>query len=95
MLLLPLSAALSLSACASKPVLQPIPGPEVVRLVPAKVDPRLLACMDVEPADPASITSGLTAPEVVGRIGVEAERYKLAWKDCKRQIEAIRKQQAE
>lgn len=82
-----------LSACHSSPRIQTIPGPEIVRLVPADVDPRLLICMDVDPADPATLPDGLTAPEVVGRVGVEAERYKLAWKDCKRQLEAIRAQQ--
>lgn len=88
MRILPLLLALCLSACGSKVVT--IPGPEVVRLAPAKIDPRLLACMDVsDPKDPSEVKDGTPSAIIVGIIGVEAERYKLAWKSCRDNLAAI------
>ncbi|HEU4635421.1 MAG TPA: hypothetical protein VFS41_04540 [Edaphobacter sp.] len=90
--LLPLlSAALLLTGCANKVVT--IPGPEVVRLVPAKVDPRLLQCMDVTPPTPDAIPEGTSDPMVAAILGTWAQRYQMAWKDCRAKLKAIEETQ--
>jgi hypothetical protein len=79
---------LLLTGCAQKVVT--IPGPEVVRLVPAKVDPRLLSCMNVDPPDPDLIQEDTPPSKVAAILGVVAQRYKMAWESCRDQLEAIR-----
>jgi|GEM_PF-6814195 len=80
--------------CAQKVVT--IPGPEVVRLVPAKVDPRLLTCMDVEkPIPDIAIPEGTPDTMVAAILGVWMRRYNMAWLDCKETLDAIRKTQEE
>jgi hypothetical protein len=81
-------AALALTGCAGKVVT--IPGPEVVRLVPAKVDPRLLTCMNVDPPDPDLIQEDTPPSKIAAILGVVAQRYKMAWESCRDQLEAIR-----
>jgi hypothetical protein len=74
--------------CAQKVVT--IPGPEVVRLVPAKVDPRLLSCMNVDPPTADAIPEGTSDPMVAAILGMWAKRYQMAWQDCAAKLDAIR-----
>jgi len=66
-----------------------IPGPEVIRLVPAKTDHRLLHCMDVDAPSVDLIPVGMDPAMVAAVLGVVANRYELAWKDCKGKLKAI------
>ena len=87
-----LLCSLLLLGCAEKVVT--IPGPEVVRLVPAKVDSRLLQCMEVDPPTPDAIPEGTSDPMVAAILGTWAQRYSMAWKDCKAKLKAIEDSQA-
>jgi len=86
--LLPLlSAALLLQGCAEKIIT--IPGPEVVRLVPAKVDPRLLQCMAIDPPSLDLIPEDLPPAKVAAVLGVVMNRYKMGYDDCRAKLRAI------
>jgi hypothetical protein len=87
--LLPLlSAALLLQGCAEKVVT--IPGPEVVRLVQAKEDPRLLECMQIDLPSVDLIPEELPPEKVAAVLGVLMNRYKMGWEDCRAKLAAIR-----
>jgi hypothetical protein len=83
-----LCSLLLLTGCGNKVVT--IPGPEVVRLVPAKVDPRLLSCMNVDPPDPDLIQEDTPPSKVAAILGVALYRYKMGYDDCKAKLDAIR-----
>lgn len=89
-----LAAPLLGAATCTTPETITIPGPEVVRLVPAKVDPRLLQCMDVTPPTPDAIPEGTPDPMVAAILGTWARRYQMAWKDCRDNLKAIAETQA-
>lgn len=92
--LLPLlSAALLLQGCAEKVVT--IPGPEVVRLVPAKVDPRMLQCMTVDLPSVDLIPEDMSPAMVAAVLGVQMNRFKMGWEDCKAKLRAIEETQAQ
>lgn len=88
-----LAAPLLGAATCTTPKVVTIPGPEVVRVVPAKVDPRLLSCMDVTPPAPDAIPENTPDPMVAAILGTWAQRYKLAWQSCRNALEAIRETQ--
>jgi hypothetical protein len=83
-----LCSLLLLTGCGNKVVT--IPGPEVVRLVPAKVDPRLLSCMNVDPPPADAIPEGTPDPMVAAILGTWMNRYAMAWESCKAALDAIR-----
>jgi hypothetical protein len=91
--LLPLlSAALLLQGCTEKVVT--IPGPEVVRLVPARIDPRLLQCMDVPDPQVEDIPENVGAPHAMAIMAVIMQRFRMGYLSCRSALRAIEETQA-